>query len=207
VTNPPRLLIATRNPGKFSEFTTLLDGLGIELLSLRDLPDAPIVAEDFTTYVENATAKACAVARHAGLPALADDSGLEVDALEGGPGVRSARFAGEPSDDRRNTEKLLRLLDGVPGARRTARFCCVVVVALPDGDRTLMAEGSVDGVIAPAPAGTSGFGYDPIFLIPSLGRTFAQLAAVEKHRLSHRARACAQLRARLLPFLRASRVS
>jgi len=194
------LVLATGNAGKVAELTELLDGFGLDLHSLRDFPDAPVVVEDGASYEENAAAKAVAIARHTGLPALADDSGLEVDALDGAPGVRSARFAGEPADDRRNVEKLLRSLAGAPAARRTARFRCVIVVARPDGAR-LTVEGTCEGVIAERPTGAGGFGYDPVFLVPVLGRTFAELPPEEKHRLSHRGRACAALRGRLLRFL------
>jgi len=194
------LVLATGNAGKVAEFADLLAGLGLELRSLRDFPDAPAVAEDNPSYEGNAAAKAEAIARHTGLPALGDDSGLEVDALGGAPGVHSARFAGAPADDRRNVEKLLRALAGVPASRRTARFRCVIVAARPDGAK-LTVEGTCEGLIASQPAGEGGFGYDPIFVVPSLGRTFAEIAASEKHRLSHRGQACAVLRGRLLRFL------
>lgn len=207
MTKPPRLVVATRNAGKLAEFAALLGDLGIQLLSLREFPDAPVVTEEFSSYVENASAKAHAIADYTGVAALADDSGLEVDALSGAPGVRSARFAGEPSDDRRNVEKLLRELDGVPDARRTARFRCVIVVALPGSARTLVVEDVVNGVIAVAPRGECGFGYDPVFVVPQIGRTFAELPASEKHRLSHRGRACLRLREQLPAFLRLSEAS
>lgn len=194
------LVLATGNAGKVAEFADLLAGLGLELRSLRDFPDAPAVAEDNPSYEGNAAAKAEAIARHTGLPALGDDSGLEVDALGGAPGVHSARFAGAPADDRRNVEKLLRALAGVPASRRTARFRCVIVAARPDGAK-LTVEGTCEGLIGSQPAGEGGFGYDPIFVVPSLGRTFAEIAASEKHRLSHRGQACAVLRGRLLRFL------
>jgi XTP/dITP diphosphohydrolase len=201
-----RLVVATRNPGKLAEFADLLDGLDIDLRSLADFPGTPIVAEDSDSYVGNAMAKARLIAQHVGWPALGDDSGLEVDALGGRPGPRSARFAGEPTDDRRNIEKLLHLLDGVPDAARTAHFRCALVVARPDG-QTLTAEGICDGCIARVPTGSAGFGYDPVFLVPEIGRTFAQLDAAEKHRLGHRGQAIARLRTRLVAFLRASEVS
>ena len=207
MTSRLRLVLATSNSGKIVELKALLGDLGVDVLSLAAFPNAPKVSEDFSTYAENAAAKAHAIARHTGLPAVADDSGLEVDALGGRPGVHSARFAGEPSDDRRNLEQLLRLLVDVPSERRSARFRCVMVVALPDSDRTLVAEGSVDGWIAMAPRGAGGFGYDPVFVIPSLGRTVAQISADEKHRISHRGQACARLREHLVPFLRASQAS
>ncbi len=194
------VVIATHNPGKMKEFAELLIDLGVTARALQEFPDAPRVSEDAPSYLENARAKAQVIARHVGLPALADDSGLEVDALAGAPGVRSARFAGEPADDRRNIALLLQRLEDVPRCWRRARFCCVIVVARPDG-ATLSAEGSCEGVIAPEPVGAGGFGYDPVFLVPSLGRTFAQLSAAEKHRFSHRGLACANLRLHLLSFL------
>ena len=200
---PVVLVLATGNEGKLAEFAELLSGLGLELRSLRDFPDAPTVAEDSPCYEGNAVAKAEAIARHTGLPALADDSGLEVDALGGAPGVHSARFAGEPTSDRRNVGKLLQLLDGASGSQRRARFRCVIAVVRPDGAK-LTAEGSCEGMIATQPAGAAGFGYDPVFVVPSLGRTFAEIPAREKHRLSHRGRACEALRGRLVRFLRST---
>ncbi len=194
------LLIATRNPGKVREFAALLAALPFELRGLEGIPDAPHVAEDGVTYHDNAYAKALALARFSGLPTLADDSGLEVDALDGAPGVRSARFAGVDADDGDNVRFLLRCLAGRPPAERTARFRCVLVVARPDGE-TIAAEGSCEGMISEAPRGTSGFGYDPIFFYPPAGRTFAELSAAEKNRVSHRARACADLAPRLRAFL------
>jgi XTP/dITP diphosphohydrolase len=197
----PRLVIATRNSGKVAELADLLSGLDVELISLRDFPGAPEVQEDAPSYRENATRKARAIARYAGLPALADDSGLEVDALDGHPGVRSARFAGDPCDDRRNIQKLLRLLRRVPLAGRGARFRCVVVVAKPDLEATLEGEGTCEGVITQEARGEGGFGYDPVFMVPQFGKTFAEMDAAEKHRRSHRGRACAALRSRLVEFL------
>ncbi|MBI1813443.1 MAG: XTP/dITP diphosphatase [Deltaproteobacteria bacterium] len=201
VPEAPRLIFATRNAGKVAEFQDLLAGLAITLLSLREFAAIPEIPEDASTYRENALAKAEVVCRHLGLPALADDSGLEVDALAGSPGVRSARFAGEPADDQRNIAKLLAALRDVPATARTARFRCTIVVARPDGG-VLTADGSCEGLIAPQPAGSGGFGYDPVFLVPALGRTFAELPLSQKHALSHRARACAVLRPRLERFLR-----
>jgi len=196
----PVLLVATRNRGKVREFGELLAGSGMDLRGLADVAGAPRVVEDGATYLENARAKALAAARFAGLPALADDSGLEVDALEGAPGVRSARFAGPAATDTDNVALLLRRLAGVPAARRTARFRCVIVVARADG-RTLHAEGTCEGTIAEGARGMDGFGYDPVFYYPPAGRTFAELPASEKNRVSHRARACEVILAQLGPFL------
>jgi XTP/dITP diphosphohydrolase len=193
------LVVATHNAGKLREYRALLDDPQIELRSLADVPGAQIVAEDADSYVGNARAKAQALAAHCGLPALGDDSGLEVDALAGAPGVRSARFAADhiagaaAGDDRANIALLLERLRGVAAERRTARFRCAIVVARPDGSE-VVAEGVCDGVIIDAPRGTGGFGYDPVFLFPPLNRTFAEIPSSEKDRISHRARAVANLR-------------
>jgi XTP/dITP diphosphohydrolase len=188
-----RLVIASQNAGKLREFERLLPGVALDPL----LDGAPAPEETGATYAENAAAKARAVAQATGLPALADDSGLEVDALEGAPGVRSARFA--PSDG----ERIARLLAAMAGSRnRRARFRCVVVLAWPDG-REEQAEGIVDGRIAAAAAGGGGFGYDPIFVADELGVTFAAAGAADKARVSHRARAMRWLGAKLgAPTLR-----
>jgi XTP/dITP diphosphohydrolase len=193
--------MATRNGNKVRELQHLLRDLGVEVLSLADRPDLPEVVEDGTTFAANAEKKARAVAAATGLPALADDSGLEVDALDGQPGVQSARYAGAGHDDRANNEKLLAALAGVAPDRRTARFRCAVALADPAGrlgDAVELREGSCEGVIIDAPRGEHGFGYDPLFLYPELHRTFAELTLDEKSRLSHRARAMAAM----LPVLR-----
>lgn len=195
----PTLLIATTNAGKFREFGALLADVSVALQSLADRPGAPTVDEDGASYEENALLKARTIAAWAGCATLADDSGLEVDALGGAPGVHSARYAAG-GGDAANIAKLVHALSGVPAARRAARFRCVLVVACPDG-ATLRAEGTCEGVILDAPRGSGGFGYDPVFFVPGLERTFAELAAADKNRISHRARACAHLQADLLPFL------
>lgn len=192
----PRLVLATRNPGKVEEMREILraSGLGVvEVLSCADFPGLGDVEEDGETFEENATKKALAVARATGEVALADDSGLEVDALGGAPGVRSARFAGEAlprgaSRDRANYEKLLSLLAGVPGPERTARFRCAVAVASPAG-RVQTAEGRCEGCIIFAPRGSGGFGYDPVFVPDGYDETFAELGSGVKNAISHRARA------------------
>jgi XTP/dITP diphosphohydrolase len=199
----PRLVFATRNPGKLVELHQLLDGLELDILSARDL-DIPEVEEDGDTFAANAAKKALEVSRATGLPALADDSGLEVDALGGAPGVISARYAGPEQDDARNNERLLRELVGVPPDRRTARFHSVV--ALADGagrlgDRVVTADGTCEGVILEAPRGTGGFGYDPLFFAPELGCTFAEAGVGPKNDLSHRARAMRAMRPRLIEYL------
>jgi XTP/dITP diphosphohydrolase len=196
------LLVATRNVGKRREFEALLAGLDLELVDLAAFPDAPEVPEEHATYEANARDKALTLARHCGVPALADDSGLEVDALGGAPGVRSARFAGAAGTDADNVALLLQRLRGVPEAQRAARFRCAVVVARPDG-RTLVAHGSCEGRIAHAPRGTGGFGYDPVFLYLPARCSFAELAPALKNQVSHRAAACQDLRLRLRAFLAA----
>jgi XTP/dITP diphosphohydrolase len=185
------IVAATRNEGKLKEFRELLAGLPIRLLTVADFPGIPEVAENGNTFAENARLKAEAMAAETGLIAVADDSGLEVDALQGAPGVRSARFAGEPGDDRKNNEKLLELLRGVPPERRTARFRCLIAIAVP-GEETYFSDGTCEGYIGLAPRGTNGFGYDPLFLVPEFDRTFAELDPEEKNRISHRGRALKQ---------------
>lgn len=193
------LVFATRNRGKLAELEALLReaGLPIAVHGLDALGVAGEVEETGATFVENAALKAHAALGATGLPALADDSGLEVDALGGAPGVRSARYAGEPSSDARNNERLLHELRDVPPPR-TARFRCALVLALPSREPPLVAEGTCEGEIIATPRGSGGFGYDPLF-IPAEGdgRTMAELSFAEKNRLSHRARAMSRLLALL----------
>ena len=199
----PRLLLATANRGKVQEFADLLADLALDLRSLSDFPDMPAVAETADSYRENARLKARAAAAHCRLPALADDSGLEVDALGGDPGVRSARFAadaGAGRGDADNVAHLLRCLDSVPAPRRTARFRCVIVVATPDG-RELVSEGTCSGHITERARGANGFGYDPLFVPDGRATTFAEMTNEEKSAISHRAAACNALRRELLQFL------
>ncbi len=191
------IVIATRNAHKVRELTRLLPLTGVRWHSLAEFPAVPPVREDGRTYTANAIKKARAAARATGMPALADDSGLEVRALDWAPGIRSARFAGAHGDDGANNAKLLRLLDGVPPAKRGARYQCVLALAAPDG-RIMLARGTWRGRIALKSAGRGGFGYDPLFWLPGLGKTVGQLPVRRKHRLSHRARAAA----RMLPMLR-----
>jgi XTP/dITP diphosphohydrolase len=189
---PSQLVLATANPGKTRELRALVGEWGpIDLRSLADFPDVRLPEEDGATYADNAVLKARAVATATGLPALADDSGLEVEALSGAPGVRSARFA--PSD----AERIARLLEVLRDADdRRARFRCVVALAWPDG-RLEQAEGACTGRIAERTIGAEGFGYDPLFVADELGRTFAAATAEEKARVSHRARAVRALGERL----------
>jgi len=181
------LILATQNLGKLQEIRHML-GPEVAVTSLADLSGAPQIVEDGGTFEANAVKKARVVARHANRPALADDSGLEVDALGGAPGVFSARYAGENASDSENNARLVEQLDGVPKEKRTARFRCVIAVATPDGAvRTV--EGQCEGRILTVSRGLNGFGYDPLFLVPELGRTFAELSSKEKNRLSHRGQA------------------
>ena len=187
------LVLATRNRHKGEELAALLGDLGITIRTLDEFPDAPDVVEDGETCEANAIKKARAIAEFTGLPAVADDTGLEVDALGGRPGIYAARYAGEDATYEDNCRKLLRELAGVPRERRTARFLTVAAIALPS-DGVRVAQGTLDGVIAEEASGTLGFGYDPVFLIPELGKTLAQLSADQKNRISHRAKALAKMR-------------
>jgi XTP/dITP diphosphohydrolase len=182
------LVLATRNRNKVIELVALLGDLGIKIRTLDEFPDAPEVVEDGDSCEANAVKKARAIAEYTGLPAVADDTGLEVDALGGRPGVYAARYAGEDATYEDNCRKLLRELTGVPREQRTARFLTVAAIALPlDGIR--VAQGTLEGVIAEEASGTLGFGYDPVFLIPELGKTLAQLSVEQKNTISHRAKA------------------
>jgi len=183
-----KLLIATNNPGKLQEYTALLDSPPAALTTPAQEGLSVEVNESGTTFAENAILKARAYAEASGLLTLADDSGLEVDALDGAPGVRSARYAGEGASDEDRYRLLLRNLSGVPEERRTARFRCVVAIATPEGN-VHTAEGRCEGVIGFEPRGTHGFGYDPVFYMPQHGQTMAELPPQVKNRISHRARA------------------
>ncbi len=185
------LVLATRNRNKVIELVALLGDLGITIRTLDEFQDAPDVIEDGTTCEANAVKKARAIAEFTGLPAVADDTGLGVDALGGQPGVYAARYAGEDATYEDNCRKLLRELTGVPRERRTARFLTVAAIALPSGG-IRVAQGTLDGVIAEEASGTLGFGYDPVFLIPELGKTLAQLSPDQKNTISHRAKAFTQ---------------
>ena len=182
------ILLATRNSDKVRELAALLGDLGIRIRTLADFPTAPEVEEDGGTCEANALKKARAIASATGLLSVADDTGLEVDALGGRPGVFAARYAGEGATYEDNCRKLIKELDGVPQARRTARFVTVAALAMPGGE-TRVATGTLVGVIAEECAGSQGFGYDPVFFVPELGRTLAELTAEEKNRISHRAKA------------------
>ena len=183
-----KLLVASNNPGKLKEYADLLDRLPVTLTSPVQEGLSLAVDESGATFAQNATLKARAYAEASGLLTLADDSGLEVDALDGAPGVRSARYAGEGASDEDRYRLLLRNLAGVPQGKRTARFRCVVAVATPQG-KVHTAEGRCEGVIGFEPRGTHGFGYDPVFYLPDRGQTMAELPPTVKNRISHRGRA------------------
>lgn len=184
----PKLLLATSNPGKVREYRILLDGLGYEITTLAEQGIAEVITESGNSYEQNARLKAMAYAKLSQLTALADDSGLEVDALNGEPGIKSARFAGKAAADAEKLSLLLAKLDGVPWERRTAHFKCVIGIATPEGQCQICC-GECPGIIALKPRGENGFGYDPIFFLPELGRTMAELPLETKNQISHRARA------------------
>jgi len=192
-----KILLATQNQGKVRELQELLTDEDIEVLSLQDIPDWEEVEETGKTFAENAALKASAALHRTGLIALADDSGLEVDALDGWPGVYSARFSGEPKDDERNNDKLLHLLESIPDDQRIARFRCALVIATPDG-KEYLTEGSVEGRILTQRRGKGGFGYDPLFFVSEFARTMAELNLAQKNKLSHRAQAFRKV----IPILR-----
>lgn len=187
-----RIVFATRNAGKLRELRELLVELpALELCSLDDFPDAPDeLPETGESFAENAQQKALAALRATGLAALADDSGLEVAALGGRPGIHSARYAGAGATDADRVAKLLRELADVPEAERGARFRCVIALVTPEQPSVAeLREGCCEGTILRAPRGSQGFGYDPLFFVPALGKTFAEVSGAEKHRHSHRGRA------------------
>lgn len=195
---PRRLVVASANPGKLRELRCLLEGLPFELTSLAEL-DLPSPEESGTSFLENAELKARHAAALSGCAAVADDSGLEVAALGGAPGLFSARYAGSGADDAANNAKLLRELYGIPMERRQARYRCALVFVSGAGDPApLQAEGEWQGFILDAPRGSGGFGYDPYFWLPELQLTAAQLDSRVKNRLSHRGKALRALRARLV---------
>ena len=188
-----KTILASRNQGKLREFARLLAGSGLELSPLSEWPQVGELEENGDTFLANARSKAWEVQRITGLPALADDSGLAVDFLDGRPGVFSARYAGPGASPADRNRKLLEELKGVPEPERGAAFVCVLVLALPDG-REIVAEGECRGIIAPEPRGDNGFGYDPLFFVPRQGATMAQLDPELKNRISHRAKAAAELK-------------
>ncbi len=180
------IMLATRNKKKIEEIKRITSGLDVSIFTLDDFPECPDVIEDGATFQENAIKKAATVARYTGKPALADDSGLEVYALDGAPGILSARYAGEGTDDGKNVEKLLNEMCSLE--MREARFVCFLALALPDGSVTLF-EGYAEGKIGTEPRGVSGFGYDPVFYPRGYDRTFAEMSGEAKDSLSHRGKA------------------
>jgi XTP/dITP diphosphohydrolase len=195
-----KLILATKNAGKIAEMKAMLALPGVEVLSLDDLPgEPPEVVEDGGTFVENARKKALLVAQWSGLPALADDSGLVVDALDGDPGVHSSRYAGKDGDMEANMDLLLLRMSDVPDEKRTACFISVISLACPDG-RTWETEGRVNGVITRDRIGEGGFGYDPVFFYHPAEMTFAQMGTKGKNRVSHRSEALGKM-AELLPII------
>ncbi|OGP14342.1 MAG: non-canonical purine NTP pyrophosphatase, RdgB/HAM1 family [Deltaproteobacteria bacterium GWA2_54_12] len=189
-----KVVLATKNAGKAKEIGRILEGSGVEIISLEGFPGVELPPETGKTMDENALLKARAVSKATGLPALADDSGLEVDFLNGAPGVYSARYSGEKATDEENWKKLLRELEGVEVEKRTARFRCALAFVGFDENEYLF-EGVFEGIIAEAPRGVNGFGYDPVFIALDTGRTAAELAPEEKNRISHRANALEALKA------------
>lgn len=211
-----KILVATTNQGKLAEISQMLD-LAAELVGLKDFPGIGEIEEDGETFAENASKKAIGHSKATGLWTIADDSGLMIDALRGEPGVRSARFASDPGEiteaishgvnrkliDRKNIEKVLKLLQGVPKKKRTARFVCCLCLA--NGDKILaQTQGAVEGIIIDEPIGENGFGYDPIFFVPQLKKTVAQLASEEKNLISHRGNAIRKLKPLLEKLLQQS---
>jgi XTP/dITP diphosphohydrolase len=187
------LLLATTNRHKVEEYRVIFKDLPFSLLSLNDIHLYMDVEETGQTFAENATIKAVAYAQATGMLSLADDSGLVIDALGGAPGVHSARFAGRDMPYEERFRLLFEQLRGLVGAQRSARFVCDIAVAEPSGDYRVV-EGVIEGEIAEQPRGTNGFGYDPIFLVPELGKTTAELSPEQKHRISHRGRAAQKAR-------------
>jgi len=190
-----KILLASGNRKKAGEIRAILrEGGGVvaDVLSLADFPEIPPAVEDGDSFLANARKKARPAAQATGLPTLGEDSGIEIDALDGAPGIYSARYAGETASDDDNWRKLLREIDGVPPEKRTARYRCVAVLAWPEG-REIVAEGSCEGRIALEPQGSGGFGYDPVFLLGD-GRTMAQVTAAEKDAISHRGKALRRLK-------------
>ncbi|WP_042459318.1 XTP/dITP diphosphatase [Neobacillus dielmonensis] len=186
------VIIATKNPGKAREFEHIFAPRGIAVRTLLDFPDIPEVEETGSTFEENAILKAETISKTLNRMVIGDDSGLMVDALDGRPGIFSARYAGEPKNDQNNTNKLLSELQDVPEEKRTARFYCALATAIP-GRETFTVHGTCEGRILEEPRGTNGFGYDPVFYVPDQGVSMAELTSDEKNKISHRANALKKL--------------
>lgn len=191
-----RIVLATRNAGKIGEIESIFADVGVELLRLDAFPPFPEPQETGDTFLDNAMAKARAAHEATGLPALADDSGIEVDSLDGAPGVLSARYGGEGLSDLERSQKLLEALSGVPRKDRGANFRCVMVLyPAPGGEKkSLVTEGLLYGEIAAEPSGENGFGYDPVFFVPGRGMTLAEMTPEEKNSISHRYRALVEMK-------------
>ncbi len=192
-----KIVFASKNKGKIRELKALLTGMNVDLLSLQDYPDAPSIREDGHTFLENALKKARIISEYTGRTVIADDSGLEVDCLEGAPGIHSARYSGVGATDGKNILKLLEEMDGVPGEQRGAAFRCVLVLYRTDGTFETF-EGELRGTISREPSGNEGFGYDPVFIVPGYGMTVAELDPGTKNMISHRGLAFAKLKKSLL---------
>ena len=188
------IIIATKNRGKANEFSEMLEPYGYRVKTLLDIPNSIDVEETGSTFEENAILKAEAISMQYNIITIADDSGLIVDALDGRPGVYSARYAGEEKNDQANMDKVLTEMENIPDSKRTARFYCALAIAIP-GSKTITVFGTCEGKILRQPEGTNGFGYDPIFWVPAKGQTLAQLPADEKNEISHRGMALKKLSA------------
>ncbi|ERN52457.1 XTP/dITP diphosphatase [Alkalihalophilus marmarensis] len=187
-----QIIIATKNKGKVREFEQMFANDGYQVTSLFEYEEIPDIEETGKTFAENAVLKAETLAKALNQKVIADDSGLVIDALDGRPGVYSARYAGEEKSDKANNEKVLNEMKDIPSEDRTARFVCTIAVASP-GEPTYVVEGTCEGIIALEPAGANGFGYDPIMFLPGFEKTMAQLSPQEKNQISHRARALEKL--------------
>ncbi|MBI3755473.1 MAG: XTP/dITP diphosphatase [Deltaproteobacteria bacterium] len=192
-----KIVLATRNKGKAMEIKEILKGLGLEIFTLDDFPEIPNTVEDGKTFEENALKKARGVAQYLNMAALADDSGLEVDALDKKPGILSARYAGENATDNGNNKKLLKELNGLVLKKRQACYKCVVALAFPSGKEETV-EADCRGLISLEPKGNGGFGYDPLFFVPEYGKTMAELPPEIKNRISHRGKALVKLKKKFL---------
>ena len=191
-----QILIATRNKGKVKEFESLFAAYGLAVKSLLDLDESIDVVEDGKTFAENSIKKAEEISKLFNVMVVADDSGLIVDALDGRPGIYSARYAGEGKSDQKNLQKVLEEMEGIPAEKRTARFHCSLSLAIPN-EVTITVSGECEGLITTEPIGKTGFGYDPIMYIPELNRTMAQMSKEEKNKISHRAVAMKKLKLEL----------
>jgi XTP/dITP diphosphohydrolase len=193
-------MIATRNKGKIREIRETLRGLGLRIYALSDFPEVPEIKEDGKNFTENALKKARFYSKYFGMLTIADDSGLEVDSLKGLPGIYSARYAGEGASSQANNQKLLRELQGVPFSKRGARFKCALAMVSPDGKEAI-AEGSCKGNIGFREKGKRGFGYDPLFILPTYRRTMAELSLKEKNKMSHRGKALRKIKKIIKVFM------